>query len=128
MKTKIINQNKIIKYCDGFIGTYNHLKRLNSFNGCPAITRSNGYKAYYLNGFLHNEKGAAVIWENGIEGHYLNGKIYSVDQWKIEVKKINSLRKLKHKLKDSVKRIRKNKWKNFDFSKEGITELVIVNK
>lgn len=41
----------------------------------PAIERSNGDKAWYLNGELHRIDGPAIEYSNGDKRYYLNNEI-----------------------------------------------------
>lgn len=49
---------------------------------------------HYENGFIHNEKGPAIVWlKNGIKEWYLSNKNYSSEErWKIEVEKLKKHR------------------------------------
>lgn len=40
----------------------------------PAITRPDGYQAWYQNGRLHRTDGPAVIWSDVTQMWYLNGQ------------------------------------------------------
>jgi hypothetical protein len=45
----------------------------------PAIERSDGYKAWYVNGLRHCINGPAVEHSNGDKEWYLNGKYHRLD-------------------------------------------------
>ena len=60
----------------------------------PAIERSNGYKAWYINGLRHREDGPAVEWEDGDKVWYLNDIWHTEQEYKYEMRS----RKLKQLL------------------------------
>jgi hypothetical protein len=60
----------------------------------PAIERSNGYKAWYINGLRHREDGPAVEWGDGDKVWYLNGIWHTEQEYKYEMRS----RKLKQLL------------------------------
>jgi len=60
----------------------------------PAIERSNGYKAWYINGLRHREDGPAVEWGDGDKVWYLNDIWHTEQEYKGEMRS----RKLKQLL------------------------------
>jgi len=60
----------------------------------PAIERSNGYKAWYINGLRHREDGPAIEYSNGDKSWYINGISYNEQEYKYEIRS----RKLKQLL------------------------------
>jgi hypothetical protein len=60
----------------------------------PAIERSNGYKAWYINGLRHREDGPAVEWGDGDKVWYLNDIWHTEQEYKYEMRS----RKLKQLL------------------------------
>jgi len=51
----------------------------------PAIERSNGYKAWYINGLRHREDGPAVEWGDGDKVWYLNDIWHTEQEYKGEM-------------------------------------------
>ncbi len=78
-------------YEDGDIFWYNKEEQLHRLNG-PAVENSDGYeyKAYWINGNLHNLEGPAVIHPNGEVEYWIESKRYSKDDWEKKVQKIKS--------------------------------------
>jgi hypothetical protein len=60
----------------------------------PAVERSNGYKAWFLNGKRHREDGPAIEYSNGDKSWYINGISYNEQEYKYEIRS----RKLKQLL------------------------------
>jgi len=52
----------------------------------PAIERSNGYKAWYINGLRHREDGPAVEWGDGDKVWYLNDIWHTEQEYKYEMR------------------------------------------
>ena len=67
----------------GDVYYYNDKHEISRLDG-PAIERSNGYKAWYVNGKLHRLDGPAIEWSDGYKAWCIDGKLHRTDGPAIE--------------------------------------------
>ena len=63
-------------------------------------TNSGGSKYWFQNGERHRLDGPACEWADGSKAWYINGIQYTENEWKIEIEKINRIKKLEEPMVD----------------------------
>ena len=69
----------------------------------PAIEVIDGGKFWYLNGLLHRTDGPAIECADGSKAWYLNGKQLTEEEWKKQVKLIETERSESESIKPIIK-------------------------
>ena len=71
-------KQRVVTDQDGYVIYYDEMGNYHRDNG-PAVTRTDGYEAWYYHGTLHRKDGPAVRYSNGLEAFYDMGKfLYSI--------------------------------------------------